>query len=73
LLPATENGDKSHARHKRLNLQYVTNVNGEQTAFIIPIADFRDLLEEIEDLTAIAERRQEPTSVVTQNRPLMVT
>ena len=29
--------------------------------FIIAIADFRHLLEEIEDLTAIAERRQEPT------------
>jgi len=46
---------------KTLNPQYVTNEGGEQTAVIIPIADFRELLEDIEDLAAIAERRDEPS------------
>lgn len=46
---------------KTLNPQYVTDENGEQTAVIIPIGAFRDLVEDIEDLAAIAERREEPT------------
>jgi hypothetical protein len=45
---------------KSLNPQYVTDENGQQTAVIIPIGAFRDLLEDIEDLAAIAERREEP-------------
>lgn len=44
---------------KTLNPQYVTDENGEQTAVILPIGAFRDLLEDIEDLAAIAERREE--------------
>jgi hypothetical protein len=46
---------------KTLHPQYVTDENGQQTAVIIPIGTFRDLLEDIEDLAAIAERREEPT------------
>jgi hypothetical protein len=46
---------------KSLNPQYVTDEAGEQTAVILPIGTFRELLEDIEDLAAIAERREEPT------------
>jgi len=46
---------------KNLKPQYVTNEDGEQTAVIIPIGPFRELLEDIEDLAAVAERREEPT------------
>ena len=46
---------------KSLNPQYVTDEAGEQTAVILPIGTFRALLEDIEDLAAIAERREEPT------------
>lgn len=46
---------------KNLKPQYVTNEEGEQTAVIIPIGPFRELLEDIEDLVAVAERREEPT------------
>jgi hypothetical protein len=46
---------------KTLNPQYVTDENGEQTAVILPIGAFRNLLEDIEDLIAIAERKDEPT------------
>lgn len=45
---------------KTLNPQYVTDENGEQTGVILPIGTFQDLLEDIEDLAAIAERREEP-------------
>ena len=46
---------------RTLNPQYVTDENGEQTAVILPIGTFRDLLENIEDLAALAERWEEPT------------
>jgi hypothetical protein len=46
---------------KTLNPQYVTDENGEQTVVILPIGAFPDLLEDIEDLAAIAERREELT------------
>jgi hypothetical protein len=46
---------------KNLKPQYVTDENGEQTAVLIPIKPFRELLQDIEDLAAIAERREEPT------------
>lgn len=48
---------------KRLEtaVQYVTNPNGERVAVILPIEDFKELLEDLEDLGAIVERRDEPT------------
>lgn len=44
-----------------LNPQYVTNEAGEKMSVILPISEFRELLEDIEDLAAVAERRDEPT------------
>jgi PHD/YefM family antitoxin component YafN of YafNO toxin-antitoxin module len=42
-------------------VQFVTNQNGEKTAVIVPYDEFRELLEDLEDLAALAERRDEPT------------
>jgi hypothetical protein len=46
---------------KQLKLQYVTNEAGERTTIILPIEEFQELLEYVEDLAALAERRDEPT------------
>jgi PHD/YefM family antitoxin component YafN of YafNO toxin-antitoxin module len=46
---------------KRLEVQYVTNQSGEKTAVILPLAEFQELMEDIEDLAAVAERRDEQT------------
>lgn len=46
---------------KHLELQYVTNDAGEKTAVIVPINQFQELIEDIEDLASAAERRDEPT------------
>lgn len=46
---------------KRLTRQYVTNEAGDKTAVIVPIEEFQELMEDIEDLATIAERREEPT------------
>ena len=45
----------------KLEVQYVTNESGDKTAVILPINDFQELMEDIEDLAAVAERRDEPT------------
>lgn len=47
---------------KDLALNYITNEAGEKTAVILPIAQFEQLLEDIEDLANVAERRDEPTT-----------
>lgn len=41
-------------------LQYVTNDTGEKTAVVVPIDAYRELLEDLEDLAAIAESKSEP-------------
>jgi hypothetical protein len=46
---------------KELRLQFITDENGEKTAVILPIGEFQELLEDIEDLAVVAERREEPT------------
>ena len=46
---------------RELQAQYVTNEAGEKTAVILPIEEFWELLEDLEDLAALAERRDEPT------------
>lgn len=46
---------------KDLALNYITNEAGEKTAVILSIAQFEELLEDIEDLAIVAQRRDEPT------------
>jgi hypothetical protein len=38
----------------------VTNETGKKIAVILPIEEFQELLEDIEDLATLAERREEP-------------
>ncbi len=46
---------------KQLEVQYVTDHTGEKTAVILPITEFQELLEDLADLAAVAERREEAT------------
>jgi hypothetical protein len=46
---------------KDLNPQYITNEAGEKTSVILPINEFQNLHEDIEDLAVVAERWEEPT------------
>ena len=46
---------------KELNPQFITNEKGKRTSVILPISKFQELLEDIEDLAIVAERRNEPT------------
>jgi hypothetical protein len=44
-----------------LQAQYITDDKGKKTAVILPIEEFEELLEDIEDLAVLLERRDEPT------------
>ena len=46
---------------QNLNIQYVTDEEGQKQAVIMSIEQFNQLLEDIHDLAVIAERREEPT------------
>ena len=46
---------------RELQAQYITDEKGNKTAVIIPIEEFEELLEDIEDLAILFERRDEPT------------
>jgi len=41
--------------------QYITDSIGNKTAVILPIADYEELLEDLEDLAAIVERKDDPS------------
>ena len=44
-----------------LNLQFITDDEGEKKAVILPLEEFIELLEDLEDIALVAERRDEPT------------
>jgi hypothetical protein len=41
--------------------QYITNADGEKISVILPLEYYQDLLDDLEDLAAIAERKDEET------------
>lgn len=42
-------------------VKYITDEGGERTAVVLPISDYEKLLEDLEDLAVVAERRDEAT------------
>lgn len=42
------------------SVQYLTDDQGERTAVLLPISAYEKLLEDLDDLAVIAERRDEP-------------
>ena len=42
-------------------VEFVTDKNGEKSAVVLPIAEYERLMEDLDDLAAIADRRNEPT------------
>jgi hypothetical protein len=41
--------------------QYITDEKGKKKSVILSISKFQELIEDIEDLAAVAERRDDPT------------
>ena len=44
-----------------MNAQYITDDLGDKLAVVIPIAEYNQLMEDVADLAAVAERRNEET------------
>ncbi len=42
--------------------QYITNAEGKKISVILPLEYYQELLDDLEDLAAIAERKDEPTA-----------
>ena len=42
-------------------IQFVTDAKGDRTAVVIPLLDYEQLMEDIQDLADIVDRRSEPT------------
>jgi hypothetical protein len=42
-------------------IQFLTNEKGPKTAAVLPLKDYEKLLEDLDDLSVIAERREETT------------
>jgi hypothetical protein len=45
-----------------LHPQYITDDNGNKVSVVIDMQEFENMLEDIEDLTAIADRKDEETT-----------
>ena len=43
------------------SVQYLTDDRGERTTVLLPISAYEKLLEDLDDLAVVAERRDEPT------------
>ena len=41
--------------------KYIVNEKGKKTAAILPINEYKGLLEDLHDIAIVAERRDEPT------------
>ena len=46
---------------KNLKEKYIVDEKGRKKAVVIPINEYRELLEDLHDLAVVAERRDEPT------------
>ena len=42
-------------------IQYLTTEDGTKTAVVLSISEYEKLLEDLDDLAVVAERRDEPT------------
>ena len=41
------------------SLQYLTDEKGDRTAVVLPIGEYEKILEDLDDLAVVAERREE--------------
>ena len=47
-------------------IEYITDANGNKISVILPVQRYEEILEDIQDLVAIAERKSEVTVTLDQ-------
>ena len=45
----------------KIREQFIVDEKGKKTAVVMPLADYRRLLEDLHDLSVVVERREEPS------------
>lgn len=45
-----------------MNARYITSEDGSRTDVVIPLRDYEELMEDLQDLAVIAERKDEPST-----------
>ena len=46
---------------RKIREQFIIDEDGRRTAVVLPVKDYQRLVEDLHDLSVIAERREEPT------------
>ncbi len=46
---------------EKFHPQYITDEQGNRVSVVLPVAEYEELLDDIDALAAIAERRDEPS------------
>jgi hypothetical protein len=47
-----------------MNARYITSEDGSRTDVVIPLRDYEELMEDLQDLAVIAERKDEPSTTL---------
>ena len=55
-----------------MNTQYLTDDRGDKLAVVIPISDYEELMEDVADLAAVAERRDDETVVLSEVKKSLI-
>tara|TARA_B110000459_G_scaffold129395_1_gene141688 strand:- start:264 stop:452 length:189 start_codon:yes stop_codon:yes gene_type:complete len=42
-----------------LSIQFITDEDGQRVSVVLPVAEYEELLQDVSDLAAVAERREE--------------
>lgn len=42
-----------------MSTQFITDADGQRVSVVLPVAEYEELLEDVSDLAAVAERREE--------------
>ena len=45
----------------KIRQQFIVNQDGKKTAVVMPLRDYERLMEDLHDLSVVAERRDEPS------------
>ena len=53
--------DYTKIMKKAKKIQFITDESGKKTSVVLPVAAYEEMLEDIQDLVAIAERKGEKT------------
>lgn len=55
-----------------MSTQFLTDESGKRVAVVLPVEDYEDLMEDVSDLAAVAERRNEERVTLEQVKQRLI-